>query len=144
MVTLASDISTALSCIRTTESLMALISCMDHKPQHGLRWVAHGTHISMAPGASKAHGHHHGIRQHHRPPMSTCISGFIAAWGSSMDHRHQHGLQWHHRPWWSFEEVHPENEPFLILDLHHCPEPGGPHSLYIYCMSNNLYSLVPH
>ena len=87
--TWVSDTNTASYCLRTTDSLMAISSCMNHRPQHGLMWLTHGTHISMAPRIRKVHRNHQGIRQRLRHvTVSTRNSNFIASWG-----KQQHGPQ---------------------------------------------------
>lgn len=81
--TWASAIKTVSYCLKTTDSLMALSRCMDHGPQHGLRWVPHGTHISMAPRITKVRRNHQGIRHCHRQcphGFQTSLHPGAAAW----------------------------------------------------------------
>lgn len=142
--TWASAIKTVSYCLRTTDSLMALSSCMDHGPQHGLRRVPHGTHISMAPRITNVHRNHQGIRHGHRLHVSTWISNFIASWGSSMDHQHQHGIQLYHRPWCLSRMSNSECEPFFISGIIIAKSQGDPmaeesHGLHIYFVLNNIY-----
>lgn len=78
MVVLVTDINMALGCIRTVDPLMALGDCMDHTPQHGLRWLHMVRTSAWLPKAAK-------------PEDITSVSVHCSL-GSSMGNQHQHGL----------------------------------------------------
>lgn len=84
----------------TTDPLMTLFGCVDHKPQHGLRWLHRPLTSAWLPEVAKQR-HSRGITEASAEAQTVYgITSFIVAWGSSLDHPYQHGLWWYCRPWW--------------------------------------------
>lgn len=121
------DINTALSHMRTTDPLMALSGCTEHEPWRGLPWLHMPLTSAWLPETAKPKGITKGIRQWHRPCMSTMISGFILTWSNSMDHQLQHSFLWHRRPRWCFEEVYSRRWTFSRLGPLLLPRARGSH-----------------
>lgn len=105
------DLLMPLSGCKTASHSMTLAGCTCHFHQDGTLTCHRGKvkDILKAPGGCTEY-------------MSTWISDFFGTWDNNRNHSHYHGLWWQLGPWWSFHEV--QSEPFLISDLHHCPEPG--------------------
>lgn len=130
--------------VRTTDSPVALSSCMGPRHQHGPRWHSCHSH-QHGPRGNDAQG----IKQQHRFHMFTRISGFVMIWGKSMDtdtNMASGGFVDHSGP---SRKSNPESEPFLSSDLTEmflrargscCPAAGLGVSLYLH----KLQSIVHH
>lgn len=124
-VTLATDINTALDCVKTTNPLMAFTSCNGHGSQHGLRWLHMHSHqdgilrqknLRTSP-RHQTGGSIEGTWSH----GSQAPSGSGTAAWTTDSHMTSGGIKDHGGP---LRRSNPDGEPFLIMVLHCCPEPG--------------------
>lgn len=115
-----------LGSIRTTNTLVALISCMDHGSYHGLKWLHMLLTLRCHPPVKPEDIKVSGSGTDCICPRGSQTSLWCVAAGRTTDtHVVSSGIMDHSGP---SRRSSSDSETFFILVLHGCPESGGSHS----------------